>query len=334
MQVYFTVGISASGKSTWAKDFVHTRNLLFKADKTSLEFIEINRDEIRAVVAVEKGVISKVEDFTWDVWKWKWENRVTEIQKEKIDSAVASLKGIVISDTNLNYDRLVGIAKKFEEWNYKVKFVLFSQTFDSALKWDTARKNGVGVYVLRDQWKKFLDFHDKISTCDWFKKRIEHGTIHKQLKHVKSPDKKNVILFDIDGTVAHMNGRSPFEWDKVKEDKPDDLLSELIGMYLCVNSHKVIFLSGRDGVCYNETLEWIKKNIPNVRFTPNGNAELIMREANDTRKDWAIKQEIFFDKIDPYYNVIAVFDDRPQVVRMWHDIGLKVWACGDQFIDF
>ena len=59
-----------------------------------------------------------------------------------------------------------------------------------------------------------------------------------------------------------------------------------------------------------------------------------MRSPNDTRKDFIIKKEIFFNYINDNYNVIATFDDRPQVCRMWHDIGLKVWATGNQLIDF
>jgi hypothetical protein len=51
--------------------------------------------------------------------------------------------------------------------------------------------------------------------------------------------------------------------------------------------------------------------------------QLIMRRTGDTRKDSIIKEEIFWEQIEPHYNVIAVFDDRDQVVKMWRSLGLK-----------
>lgn len=334
MEVYFTIGISASGKSTWANQFEESRNLLFTRGKTTTPYTQINRDNIRKRVAVESGLISTEDDFSWDIWKWKLEDRVTEIQRALIDTAKALKHGIIISDTNLNFDRLVTMAKSFEDSGYTVHFVIMNTTFDIALKYDNARSNGVGAFVLRDQWAKFRAFMSKANESEWFKDRLALTSIPHFPKHTKSPDKRDIIMFDIDGTVSHMGDRRPFEWDRVSEDTPDDLLITLIGMYLRSPDHRVVFLSGRDGVCREDTLTWIETHIPNAQFTPDGNAELFMRAPNDTRKDTIVKQEMFFDHIEPRYNVVAVFDDRPSVVRMWHDIGLKVWACGDQLINF
>ena len=45
------------------------------------------------------------------------------------------------------------------------------------------------------------------------------------------------------------------------------------------------------------------------------------------RKDTTVKEEIFWDSIADKYNVVAVIDDRPSVVRMWYDIGIPNVVC-------
>jgi hypothetical protein len=59
-----------------------------------------------------------------------------------------------------------------------------------------------------------------------------------------------------------------------------------------------------------------------------------MRKAGDTRKDTVVKYELFQEHIADRYNIVSVFDDRPSVVNMWNDLGLKVWATGDQRVYF
>jgi predicted kinase len=61
-----TVGISASGKSTWAAEHIYNNP----------NTVEINRDNIRAAVHYHK---TKTE-FSWTTWNRKWEKEVTEIQ--------------------------------------------------------------------------------------------------------------------------------------------------------------------------------------------------------------------------------------------------------------
>jgi hypothetical protein len=142
-------------------------------------------------------------------------------------------------------------------------------------------------------------------------------------------------VVDLDGTLAHMNDRGPFEWHRVDEDTVDEVLSFMLSMWLSQNCNRVVFLSGRDEVCRDITKKWIVKNVNNVRFTEGApNAELFMRPRGSFEKDTLLKSKLFEFNVAPYYNVLAVFDDRPSVVRMWHDIGVEVWSTGDQLVEF
>ena len=54
-----------------------------------------------------------------------------------------------------------------------------------------------------------------------------------------------------------------------------------------------------------------------------------MREEGDYRSDDIIKKEIYDEMILPYYNVIAVFDDRSKVVEMTRKLGLHTFQVAD-----
>lgn len=127
--------------------------------------------------------------------------------------------------------------------------------------------------------------------------------------------KPTAIIVDIDGTIAKMTNRGPFDWSRVGEDDPvANVLSVIKAMSLA--GHRVIFVSGRDGSCALQTGMWIDTHY-------NGDYEnLFMRGEGDKRKDNVVKLELFDTYIRDNYNVIAVFDDRDQVVRMWRSIGL------------
>ena len=124
-----------------------------------------------------------------------------------------------------------------------------------------------------------------------------------------------VILVDIDGTVAHRTDRDPFEYDKVLEDRPDNETIEVITA-LWRAGYKIIFISARDDSCFDDSYEWLRLHCPPF-------IKLYMRKTGDFRKDAVIKEEIYRDQIESFYDVFCVFDDRNQVVEMWREIGLK-----------
>jgi hypothetical protein len=55
-----------------------------------------------------------------------------------------------------------------------------------------------------------------------------------------------------------------------------------------------------------------------------------MRNTGDKRSDVIVKKEMYEALVKGQYNVLAVFDDRPKVIRMWKDEGLFVMDCNRQ----
>lgn len=47
-----------------------------------------------------------------------------------------------------------------------------------------------------------------------------------------------------------------------------------------------------------------------------------MRKDGDTRRDSIVKRELFEEHVKGKFNVVAILDDRPQVIReCWRELG-------------
>lgn len=135
----------------------------------------------------------------------------------------------------------------------------------------------------------------------------------------------DVVLFDVDGTLALMNrgegGRGPFDWKRVGEDAPNPAVVDLAHMIIRDCRYQIIVMSGRDEVCRPETEKWLSEL--QVFY-----AELYMRPHRDNRKDSVVKAELYRQHILGRHDVRWVVDDRDQVVRMWREeFGLTVFQC-------
>lgn len=310
-KVYITVGISASGKSTWAKNFIAEDKAKFNLEDSwgYGGCWEINRDDIRL-----KELHGR--DITWAEYKFNRtnENKVTEIAIEKFNEAVEiGIENIIISDTNLNKKFRDQWIERAESVGYEVVIVEFPITFEEACRRNELRYNGVPRSAIAKQWEQWNEY-------------IGRKT------YEPDASKPKAIIVDIDGTIAERVDRGAFEWDKVGQDKPRSFVIDIIRRYIeYYVDDQIIFVSGRDSVCKHETLTWIARHM-NI---PIYNIMLHMRKEGDMRKDYIVKEEIFWDHIADNYNVIAAFDDRPQVVNLWHDIKIpNVIVVADQRHEF
>jgi hypothetical protein len=137
-----------------------------------------------------------------------------------------------------------------------------------------------------------------------------------------------VILCDVDGTIALMGksqlGRRHFaDWSRVGEDDPNPPIIRLVRMFRRAG-FTVIYVSGRDEVCREQTLMWLDHHLEAIP-----DERLLMRPRKDNRPDHEIKLEIYRRDIEPKYRVAWVIDDRNQVVKMWRSLGLTVLQVAD-----
>lgn len=246
------------------------------------KWVRVNKDDLRAMM--NNGEFSG-----------KLEKQVVKTEREIAENALKLGKNVVIDDTNFNptheeYFRQLAKTYKAE---FEVKF--FDTPLEECIKRDNKRPNGVGETVIRRMYNQYLKPKSAI------------------YEHNKSLPK--AVICDIDGTLAHMKDRSPYDWSRVGEDKIDPIIKNLLNT-LKEKHIKILFVSGRDEVCRKETNEWLRENgIPH--------APLFMRRENDSRQDSVVKREIFERCIRDLYDIEFVLDDRDQVVDMWRSLGLK-----------
>lgn len=132
----------------------------------------------------------------------------------------------------------------------------------------------------------------------------------------------HAVAVDLDGTVALMGSRPPFDETRVHEDRPN---APVIAVVQAMHEagYKIIFVSGRTDACREATEEWLDGHIG---ISYEG---LYMRKAGDMRKDSIVKTEIFNEHIRHNYNMVCVLDDRKQVVDAWRAMGLTVLAVAE-----
>jgi len=128
--------------------------------------------------------------------------------------------------------------------------------------------------------------------------------------------KPTAIMVDIDGTLAHMDGRSPYDPTKYHTDKVDEGIRQLVELYHEHTHYTIIIMSGRNDTYEDTTVKWLTDN--GVFY------DLIyMRPASDKREDSIVKLELYEKYVKPKYEVRFVLDDRNRVVKMWRNNGLK-----------
>jgi hypothetical protein len=133
----------------------------------------------------------------------------------------------------------------------------------------------------------------------------------------ETPMKKSIIS-DIDGTLALIGNRDPFNPKTVA----DDLLNNPVANILEVYSKQqefdiaVILVTGRFEKYRSQTETWLAKH--HIVYE-----HLYMRKNGDFRKDTVVKKEYYEKSIRGTFDVLFVLEDRDQAVAMWRkDLGL------------
>lgn len=289
-----TVGVSGSGKTSWAREFL-------RETSDSYNWVHIERDMIRYNML-------RYDPFTYK-FRRKSEDLVTEKFYITLEAAILEGNNILISDNNLNPKYRSKLISCLGDNGYKVKIKTLSISFKQAVKRDLKRSRSVGKDVIYSQMKRFNEYVGRKT-------------------YIPDPSLPSAVVCDIDGTIAKMQGRSPFDWYKVGEDKPRYEVITMVESLVCSEETHLIFLTGRDGVCKEITRDWLYRHITHP-FT------LYTRAEGDTRPDTEVKEELFWEHIASGYKVKAIFDDRPCMIRLWYELGIEnVISVADPYIEF
>lgn len=287
-KIIVTVGISASGKSTWAKEFV----------KTNPSYVRLSRDDYRYMLQ-DKGVCDN-----------KIETLISDMMKVSVIKCINKNLNVIVDATHVKMEYINEVIKNYSSYA-DIEFKLFDTDFELCIDRDSARKQFVGPNVIDRMYdqlcnlKRIFDFQP-----------IKKSASKKIIVDFHNP-MPPAVCFDIDGTLATMGKRSPYEWDKIYLDMCNRIVAEQIVFHKSLG-RKIIIMSGRDGGCKKLTEDWLKNN--GITYDM-----FLMRAANDMRKDAIVKKELYGTYIKNKYNLLCVYDDRLQVVDMWYELGIFVF---------
>lgn len=249
----------------------------------------VNKDDLRAMV--DNGKWSKAN-----------EKLILSTETHLVMKYLKEGFNVVVDDTNFAHEqRWIDVARNIDVvTDFEVKF--FDTPLKECIERDSKRGDkSVGKKVIVEMYTRYLK--NNIPLIEW------------------KDNLKSCYVFDIDGTLAIMKDRSPYDWKRVGEDSLNEPIAKINRD--CQNwCDKIIVVSGRDSICRQETIDWLDKN--NLKYDL-----LYMRPEGDTRKDTLIKEEIYNTYIKDQFNVLGVFDDRDGVVAMWRSKGLTCLQVAD-----
>ncbi|PZO12751.1 MAG: polynucleotide kinase [Leptolyngbya foveolarum] len=286
-RVILTKGLPASGKTTWAKTLLR---------KKKGAWVRVSLDDLEAMC--------------FDGWRFSLEKASPTQRNEAflmgmrdllILKALENNQHVLVDEMNLADDSLDYFTKLVEGLaTVEVEDRFLSVSVEECVKRDLQRPNSLGERAIRKIYRKYLQ--TSTSPPAYLEGR---------------PD---CIIVDMDGTLALLNGRSPYEAQKCDTDLPNEPVVETVKKWQ--EAVDVVICSGRTDDAKEKTVDWLRSY--GIEFKA-----LHMRQTGDMRKDAVIKEEIYRDRIEGKYNVKFVLDDRNQVVELWRGLGLTVFQVAE-----
>lgn len=291
-------GLPASGKSTIAKQWVA---------ESRVNRVRINRDDLRTMI----------DDGEWI--SGLTEPRIAKARDLLILGFLRQGKDVVVDDTNLPARVVRDLMDLARRTGATVEIQDLTEVpLETCIERDAKRyldnassRSYVGENVIRQFHQQFLAGKKGPLPVPEF---VPAASAVVE-PYVAQEGLSKAVLVDLDGTMALMDGRRPFEWHRVGEDLPNKAVIETVRA-LHAAGYLIVFLSGRDGVCQAETQVWLDQH---AGFN---DWELYMRPQDDNRKDSVVKLELFNGYVRNRYNVHLVLDDRDQVVELWRALGI------------
>jgi predicted kinase len=293
-RLLITRGLPASGKTTFAR-------------KLQPGVVRVNRDDLRRMLHGRRLL---------NQWA---EGQVTAAQRAMVEALLRAHSDVIVDDTNLRPRTVRDWAELAAKFHASFEVHDFTDVpLAECLRRDAARpeEDQVGERGIRGMFDRYLAGKSLPLPIPY----VEPGGA----VAVYEPDEElpPAVLVDIDGTVALMAGRGPYDWGRVGEDNPNHaVITAVRAMHAA--GHAIIYCTGRDAASRDETEAWLELYV-GVPYEG-----LFMRAEGDSRKDAVVKREIFDSEIRDHWRIIGVFDDRQQVVRMWRALGLTVFQVAE-----
>lgn len=312
-EIRIMIGVPSSGKSFYCRELMTNEPGRWK---------RLNNDALRE--AVDFSVYSKEN-----------EKLIGELRSHMLREFLKAGCNVLIDNVNSpknerHWNETLKTAQQMNK-DIALQEVPFYCPLEELLARDSKRIGTaqVGEKIIR-KWFKELGGEDFKNYEPRKEVLVQNGNVKDSPWEPLKQDEslQRAIIFDNDGTICRIHsGRSPYEAASCNLDLPQDHTIEVLRLYHKAG-YKILFVSGRETKYREPTEQFYKQHFPEVSY------ELFTRKDGDFRKDVIIKEEIFNEHIKGKYFIAGWYDDRLQVSRWVHQMGLPLFRVGDPEANF
>ena len=285
MKLLILIGAPGSGKSTFARYFLRTEE----------NWMRLCRDDLRTMNFADTLPGSNRAEFL-----------MTEILDVSIEALLLKGCNVLLDATHCRAEYLNHYIDKFNHLA-DISFKLFEADTDELIARCDKRARETGKHIPANVVRRFVNDLQKLKHSFDFSPRPQTSGVGATAKQDKTLP--HAILCDLDGTLALMGARDPYDASLCDEDALNESVAEVLKLFAS-KSRRIFLVSGREDKYREPTERFLEKFA--VPYD-----SLFMRKTNDFRKDSIVKREIFDAEIAGKYFVDFVLDDRDQVVDMW-----------------
>jgi len=283
-QILILVGAPGSGKSTFARYFLRTEE----------NWVRLCRDDFRTM-QFAAGNMS---------------NHGEQLIAEMIDTALETLllkkNNVLLDATHCRREYIEHYIKRFNHLA-DISFKLFDLDVETLAERCEKRFQNTGKLIPLSTIQKFVE------DLEVLKKEFDFAPRPKispqDLVAVQDASLPKAIICDLDGTLALMRDRDPYNASHCDEDALNESVACVLRNFYDLG-YQILLVSGREDRFLEPTVRFLEKH--SIAYH-----QLWMRKTDDFRKDALIKREIYDAEIAGKYFVEFVLDDRNQVVEMW-----------------
>lgn len=299
VEIVLTRGLPASGKSTWAKEWV--------AENSDWR-LRINRDDLRHQLFNKYHPLTRMQ-----------EDHVTLFEESMVEAAIKAKVSVVVDATHLK----ASYVKRWYDIGNRLGVPVNVQDFDTDVEACVFRdrtrmvkgERFVGEEVIRDMYRRFFN-KGKLPKLS--------PNIVVELSgraYVRNRELPKAVWVDLDGTLAErvhdlapQPVRGPFDEARVGEDAVIEHIADLVRL-LHKDGYKIVIMSGRSTLCQEESERWLIEN--DIPYD-----DIFMRDPvlHKNTKDSVVKEDLFWSKVAPKYDIEFALDDRQQVVDHTREI--------------
>jgi predicted kinase len=283
-QLLILIGAPGSGKSTFAKYFIRTEE----------NWMRFCRDDFRMMNFSDKLLSRQEEDL------------ISEIFDISIGTLLSKKCNVLLDATHCRAEYLNHYIEKFNALA-DISFKLFECDTEELIARCEKRYLETRQYISENTIRHFVnDLEDLKKTFDFSLRPLLRASYIAKKQDATLP---KAIVCDLDGTLALMGNRDPYDASESDKDDLNEAVASVIRAF-AEKGYNILLLSGREEIFRAPTLRFLEKSVLPYHH-------LWMRKTRDYRKDAVIKREIFDREISGKYYIEFVLDDRDQVVEMW-----------------